>query len=192
MKTLLCKRFIKFSIPRILFFGVMGIVLLALPSFVLNGAFYAVVGYLVLAGIFCIVDCSRRKDKKNLLDFASIIISAILILFGINSLVFTRYLVNVSPLYFGALLLIEGMYYLIVAICGAGALQRIVLTILSIIVFLSGAGVVVFTLGFGVDGLSGLAGISGVSSILSCAYALLAYLFSRGNEKRHLGREEMI
>lgn len=191
MKTLIRKRFIKFSIPRILFFGIMGMLLFALPSFVLNGAFYGVAGYLVLAGIFGIADCLPRKIKKNPLDYACIVISPILILFGIHSLVFTRYLVNVSPLYLGALLLIEGVYYLIVAVCATGLL-RSVLMILSVTVFLSGAGVVVFTLGFGVDGLSGLACVSGISAILSCMYALIAYLFVGRNAKRHLGSEEMI
>lgn len=177
MKSLLYEKFAVFSIPRILFFGIMGIILLALPSFVLNNAFYAVVGYLALSGIFGLVYFIRDKREKHVLNYASMTVSAILILFGISSMIFARYLVNVSPLYLGALLLIEGVYYFIVALCGPGAFQRSLLIIFSIIVFLGGAGVIVFTLGFGVNGLSGLTKISGFVSILSCAYALAAYLF---------------
>jgi len=170
----------------------MGIILLAIPSFVLNGAFYAVVGYLVLAGIFGLVYFIRSKGEKHLLNYASVAVSVILILFGICGVVFSRYLVNVSPLYLGALLLIEGVDYFSVALCSSGGLRRSFLIILSVIVFLGGMGVIVFTLGFGIDGLSGLAKVSGASSILSCVYALAAYLFSKGNAVRHLGSEERV
>ena len=122
MKSLRYERFTRFSIPRILFFGIMGIILFAIPSFVLSGAFYAVVGYLVLAGVYSLVYFIRRGEK-HLLKYTSVSVSVILILFGFISMVFARYLANVSPLYLGAIILIESVCYFSVSLCGTGALR---------------------------------------------------------------------
>lgn len=172
MKLTLYERFTRFSVPRTLFFCIMGVVLLVVPSFALNGAFYAIVGYLIVAGIFGFVDCLRRK--KSWFGYVSLTISAILVLFGVGSILFARYLVHVAPLYLGALFLIEGVLYFIIAPVTPRGLKRTLLIVLSIMVFVGGAAVIVFTLGFGVDGVSGLGRVAGISSILAGVYSLIA------------------
>lgn len=185
-------RFYKLSIPRIFFFGMMGSALLAYPSFIVNGAFYAVTGYLLFVSVFGIPGRFRLKSGKNRLAYAGIVVSALLLLFVANSLVFARYLVHLSPLYLGALLMIEGLGDFSVSLCGPGVWRRGILAVLSILEFFGGMGTVLFTFGFGVRGLSGLATVSCIASGLSCVFALTAFLLYRGNTKRYLESGETI
>lgn len=192
MKSLLRNRFLRHSMPRIFFFGMMGATLFVHPSFIVNGAFYAVAGYLLFVSVFGIVDRIRIKGRKSRRDYAGIIVSAVLLLFVANSLVFARYLAHLAPLCLGAFLMLEGLYYFSVSLYGPEGWQRGILAVLSILVFLSGMSVVLFTLGFGVHGLLGLSAVSGIASGLSCAYALTACLLYRGKTKRHIESEETI
>lgn len=174
MKSLLRDHFFRLSMSRIFFFGMMAAALFAHPSFIVNGAFYAVTGYLLFVSVFGIADRIRIKGRKSRPDYAEIIISAALFLFVANSLVFARYLVHLSPLCLGAFLMLEGLYYFSISLCGPGGWRRGILAVLSVLVLAGGAGSVLFTLGFGACGLSGLAAVSGIASGLSCIYALTA------------------
>lgn len=183
MKSLMRERFLRLSFPRIFYFGMMGAVLLVVPSFVLSGTFYAVVGYLLFVSVFGIVDRVRLKGRKSLFDYGTILVRAALFFCGVISLVFARYLVKISPLYLGALLILEGLYYIRLSFCGWEGWRRGVLTVLSVLVLSGGMCVVIFTFGFGFRGLVGLAAVSGIASGLSCVYALLYELFYKGSVK---------
>lgn len=190
MKATLHKRFIRFLVPRILYFCITGIILLLTPSFALKGAFYAVVMYLFLAGVFGIID--RVRVKKNWFDYVCIALSALLILFGACSILFAQYLVHMAPLYLGALLLMEGARYFIIAVSTPEGLNKPLLVLLSIFVLVGGAAVIVFTLGFGVDGVSGLGRIAGIGSILAGIYALVACLNYQKMTALRTESEEMV
>lgn len=141
---------------------------------------------IITTGLFFRLSMPRIFFFSIMLDCAGIIVSTALLLFVANSLVFARYFVHLLPLCMGEFLMLEGLYYFGVSLCGPGRWQRSTLAVLCILVLASGVGVFYLLLGFGVCGLPGLAAVSGIAPGLSCAYALTACLLHRGKTKRHM------
>lgn len=179
MKSLFYERFAKYAILRTIFLGGMGMALLLYPEFLLNGMFYAIVGYVLLDGALRIVDFVREKESKSLLSYGSLALAILLFLVGFHSIAYARYLIQVSPVYLGTLLLFESIAYFIVAMCAAKSWQKTILAILSVMAFLGGLAVFIFTFGFGIGGIPELIYISGVASLISCAYVLVSYIIYR-------------
>ncbi|MGO1042340.1 hypothetical protein ACTPEO_06360 [Clostridioides difficile] len=174
MNLLLYKRFTKHAILRAVFLGGMGIALLIFPEFLLGGMFYVIVGYMILYGVLRIMDFILKNGAKHLFNYGSLIIAILLIVFGLHSIAFSRYLIHISPVYLGSLLLIEAVVYFVITLCVTIFWQKIILIILASIAFLGGIAVIIFTFGFG--GILGLTRVSGFASLFSCLYTITAYL----------------
>ncbi|SNS87778.1 Short repeat of unknown function [Anaerovirgula multivorans] len=198
-KSLLFDKFAKFAMLRAAFWGSMGIILFALPDFLLDGMFYAIVGYMLVDGIWRIVDFVRESaanhihEKKagSLLRYFSLVIAVLLIVVVIHSIIFRHLLIQVTPVYLGGLLLLEGILYFVIALCANTFMQRGLLVALSGITFLGGAAVLVFTFGFGIGGIPGLTKVSGAALLLACLYELVAYLVYRKNVGNRLNEEDI-
>lgn len=199
MSTLLFENFTKYSLLRAAFWGIMGIILFALPDFLLDGMFYAIVGYMLVGGILRIVDFVRESAANHIhekkvglsLRYFSLVVAALLLVVVIHSIIFRHLLIQVTPVYLGGLLLLEGIIYFVIAICANTFQQRGLLVFLSVIVCLGGAAVLVFTFGFGIGGIPGLAKVSGVALLLACLYELSAYLVYRKNLDNRSNEEDI-
>lgn len=176
MNLLLYKWFIKHAILRVVFLGGMGIALLIFPEFLLGGMFYVIVGYMILYGFLRIVDFILENGTKHLFNYGSLIIAILIIVFGLYSIAFSRYLIHISPVYLGSLLLIEAVVYFVITSCVTIFWKKVILIILASIAFLGGISVLIFTFGFGIGGSLGLARVSGFASLFSCLYTITAYL----------------
>ncbi|HBG5345618.1 TPA: hypothetical protein KQG29_003025 [Clostridioides difficile] len=176
MNLLLYKRFIKYARLQAIFLGGLGVAILLFPDFLHGSMFYVLVGYIILSGILLIIDFIRDKTTKPIFNYGSLILASLLIVFGYNSIVFSRYLVHVSPIYLGTLLLIEAMIYFVIALCATTFWHRSILAIFASVAFLGGIAVFIFTFGFGIGGIVGLTRVSGFASLISCIYILVAYL----------------
>lgn len=195
---LLYERFAKFALPRAVFWGIMGIILFALPKFLLDSMFYTIVGYMLVDGIWRIVNFVREStltshvhNKKTVLPlrFFSLVAAIFLIVAVIHSIVFRHLLIQVTPVYLGGLLMLESIIYFVIALCANKF--RGLLVVLSVIIFLGGAAVLIFTFGFGIDGILGLAKVSGTTLLLACFYELVAYLIYRRNVNNRLYEEDI-
>ncbi|WP_207727259.1 hypothetical protein [Caproicibacter fermentans] len=189
MDAFLFEDFTKCAMLRAAFWGIMGIILFALPNFLLDGMFYAIVGYMLADGIWRIVKFVRESaanhihDKKagSPLRYFSLVIAVLLLVVVAHSIIFRHFLIQITPVYLGGLLLLEGIIYFVIALCANTFPQRGLLVFLSVIAFLGGAAVLVFTFGFGVGGIPGLTKVSGTALLLACLYELAAYLIYRKN-----------
>lgn len=199
MKSLLFEKFAKFAMLRAAFWGIMGIILFTLPDFLLDGMFYAIVGYMLVDGIWRIVDFIRESaanhvpEKKGVLPlrYFSLVVAVLLIVVVIHSIIFRHLLIEITTVYLGGLLLLEGIIYFVIALCANTFMQRGLLVVLSGIAFLGGAAVLVFTFGFGIGGIPGLTKVSGAALLLACLYELAAYLVYRKNVGNRSNEEDI-
>lgn len=199
MSTLLFENFTKYSLLRAAFWGIMGIILFALPDFLLGGMFYAIVGYMFVDGILRIVDFVRESAANHIhekkagspLRYFSLVVAVLLIVVVIHSIIFRHLLIQVTPVYLGGLLLLEGILYFVIALCANTFTQRGLLVALSGIAFLGGAAVLAFTFGFGIGGIPGLTKVCGAALLLACLYELAAYLVYRKNVGSRLNEEDI-
>ncbi|MCK9600511.1 MAG: DUF308 domain-containing protein [Sphaerochaeta sp.] len=200
MSKLLFENFTKYALFRAAFWGAMGVILFALPDFLLDGMFYAIVGYMLVDGIWRIVDFVRESSAKNYdyekkavlpLRYFSLVVAVLLIVVVIHSIIFRHLLIEVTPIYLGGLLLLEGILYFVIALCANTFMQRGLLVALSGIAFLGGAAVLVFTFGFGIGGIPGLTKVSGAALLLACLYELAAYLVYRKNVGNRVNEEDI-
>ncbi|AEE91949.1 conserved membrane protein of unknown function [Tepidanaerobacter acetatoxydans Re1] len=199
MSALLFKNFTKYALLRAAFWGIMGIILFALPDFFLDGMFYAIVGYMLVDGILRIVDFVRESAANHIhekkagspLRYFSLVVAVLLLVVVIHSIIFRDLLIQVTPVYLGGLLLLRGILYFVIALCANTFMQRGLLVALSGIVFLGGAAVLVFTFGFGIGGIPGLIKVSGAALLLACLYELAAYLVYRKNLGNRSNEEDI-
>lgn len=199
MNTLLFENFTKYSLLRAAFFGIMGIILFALPDFLLDGMFYAIVGYMLVGGILGIVDFfrenatnhTREKKAYSFIRYFNLVVAILLIMVVIHSIIFRHFLIQVTPIYLGGLLLLEGIFYFVIALSANAFTQRWLLIVLSLITFLSSVTVLVFTFGFGIGGIIGLTKVSGATLLLACLYELAAYLVYRKNLDNRSNEEDI-
>lgn len=196
LSALLLENFTKYALLRAAFWGIMGIILFALPDFLLDGMFYAIVGYMLVDGIWRIVDFVRESAANHIpekkagspLRYFSLVVAVLLLVVVIHSIIFRHLLIQVTPVYLGGFLLLKGIIYFVIALCANTFPQRGLLVFLSVIAFLGGAAVLVFTFGFGIGGIPGLTKVSGAALLLACLYELTAYLIYR--KKRNRSNEE--
>ena len=166
-----------------------GLLYSALPEFLLDGMFYAIAGYMLVDGILRSMDFVREgvanhtheKKAGSLLRYFSLVVAVLLIVVVIHTIIFRHLLIQVTPVYLGGLLLLEGILYFIIALYANTFTQRGFLVALSGITFLGGAAVLAFTFGFGIGGIPGLTKVSGATLLLACLYELAAYLVYRKN-----------
>lgn len=186
MDLLLYQRFAKYAVLQTVFLGGMGIATLLFRDFLLGGMFYAIVGYMFLVSILRIADFICEKGTRTLLSYGSLILALLIFITCFTSIVYARFFVKVSPVFLGTMLLYESITYFAVALCAALPWQRFILGILSILTFLGGTAVFVFTFGFGIGGIPELTLVSGVATLISCAYVLV---FSNMNRKTNMVKE---
>lgn len=199
MGKLLFENFTKYALLRAAFWGIMGMILFALPDFLLGGMFYAIVGYMLVDGILRIVDFVRESAANHIhakkagspLRYFSLVVAVLLLVVVIHSILFKHLLIQVTPVYLGGLLLIRGILYFVIALSANTFMQRGLLVALSGIALLGGAAVLVFTFGFGIGGIPGLIKISGAALLLACFYELAACLVYRKNAISRSNKEEL-
>lgn len=185
---LLYEKFAKFAMLRALFFAVMGVATLLLSEFLLGTVFYCIVAYALLYGVWGIVDyCLFAKESTATIRYAILAASILTIAFGVISIVYSRYLVHIAPLYLGGLMLVNGPVYSVAALCAKTGAQWL-LKLLSICVLIGGAAIVIFTFGFEI--VLTLAQVSSITLFLSCAYELVTNLIFRKSGTQAEGREE--
>ncbi|WP_018751223.1 hypothetical protein [Paenibacillus sanguinis] len=185
LRTLLFESYAKYALLRAAYWGVMGILLFAVPSFLFMGMFYAIIGYMLVDGILHVVNFYKKKTGSPL-RYVSLVIAVLLMAVVIHSIVFRHLLIELTPVYLGGLLLLESLLYAGITLCAHPYRKRALLGALSGMVLLSGAAVLVFTFGFGVGGISGLAKVSGAALLLVCLYEGTAYFVYRKNAEQPL------
>ena len=97
---------------------------------------------------------------------------------GILCVVYYRYLASAQPVFYGALLVIEGIVHFVAAVCAKSKLKAISI-ILSLLLAFGGCSLIVFTFGFG--GLPTLSKMFGGLLLFSCMSELLIYLMHKMN-----------
>lgn len=186
---LLYEKFEKLALLRAVFFAITGIATLLFTGFLRGTVFYVFAGYVFLLGIWGFADgffCS--KETRAFVRYGNFIVAAFMIVFGILSIIYSRYLVRVAPLYLGGLMLVNGFVYFLATLCAKTRLQWF-LALLSLSVLLGGGAIVIFTFGFEI--VLTLAEVSSITLLLSCAYELIAHLIYRKSNYDNMEREEM-
>lgn len=171
MTFLQFKKIARWSGLRAALLGAMGVVTLLFTDFLKGGIIYAVAAYVILNGVLGIVDflSGRGKEEKHI-AYLNLFVTIVIIVLGILSIVYFRYLVSILPVFLGVLLLAESIVYFIAALCMKSKLKAL-LVILSLLVAAGGIILVVFTFGFG--GVLSLAKIFSSLLFLSCVIELL-------------------
>lgn len=183
-----CEKFAKFAMPRCIFFAGTGVATLLYPAFLRSAVFYAVVGYLLLCGIWSIADgFLGGKETKTPTRYKNFAIPVLMIAFGVVSILYGRYLVHLAPLYLSGLLLGHGIVYFVVALWNKTKIQWL-LILLSISIFIGGGVMIVFTFGFEI--ILSLAQVSGATGWLAAAYELVTCLSRRKLKSDCLKRGE--
>lgn len=180
--NLLFEKFTRYSILRAAILCVMGIVTFFSPEFLLSGMVYVIAGYAILNGALSVANyLLHEKVAHKAINCVSLIAACLLIIFGILSIVYFRYLVSILPVFLGVLMMIESIIYFVIALCAVTRTKPI-LIILAVFIMIGGIAVNIFTFGFG-DVLA-LSQIFGTLLLLSCAYELIVYLIHQKAAKR--------
>lgn len=187
----LFEKFTRYSIFRAAILCVMGIVTFFFPEFLLSGMVYVIAGYAILNGILSIADYFlREKAAPKAINYVSLIFACLLIIFGILSIAYFRYLVSLLPVFLGVLMMIESIVYFVIALYEVTRTKPI-LIVLAVFIMIGGIVANIFTFGFG--GVLTLSHIFGTLLLLSCAYELIVYLIHRKTVKQsNSERGEMI
>jgi len=167
------------AVIRAALLGMMGIVVLLFPDYLAGGIIYAIAAYAILNGVLGIVHfaVNRNGEKKSLSSFNAAV-AGLAIVCGILCMVYSRYLVSVQPVFFGALLMIEGVVHFAAALCAKSKLKALLL-VFSLVLAFGGCALVVFTFGFG--GLSALSKLFGGLLLFSCFSELLIDMMHKMN-----------
>ena len=171
MSFLQFKKIARWSGLRAALLVAMGFVTLLFPEFLKGSIIYAVAAYAILNGVLGIVDflSGRSKEEKHIANLNLFVMSAVII-FGILSIVYFRYLISILPVLLGGLLLAESVVYFIAALCVKCKLKALIV-ILFLFIGAGGVILVIFTFGFG--GLLPLVKIFSSLLFLSCIMELL-------------------
>lgn len=174
MNNLLYERFSKHAVIRAAILAVMAILTLVFPALLQTGMVYVIAGYAILVGALGILDAVWRPEgSKTSAHYGHIVLSGILIVFGIMVIVNSRYLMGFLPLFLGGVMMVEGILYFVIALCSKVTLKPL-LVILAILIFLGGIVTGIFSFGFG--GLVTLSRITGTLLLLSSLYELAVCL----------------
>lgn len=162
------------AVIRAAFLGIMGIVALLFPDFLAGGMIYAIAAYAILNGALGILNFAvNRSGEEKPLSYFNVIVAGLAIVGGILCIVYFRYLASAQPVFFGVLLVIEGIFHFVAALCAKSKL-KVLSIIFSLFLAFGGCALVVFTFGFG--GLPTLSKMFGGLLLFSCVSELLIYL----------------
>lgn len=185
--NLLFEKFAKYSAIRMAILFAMGVVTLLFPELLLLGMVYVIAWYTILCGVLSVADYFLPAPKA--VNYVSLIFACLLIVFGVLSIVYFRYLVSLLPVFLGVIMMIESIVYLLIARC---AVTKIKSALFFIAVFIMIGSIVtnIFTFGFG--GVLTLSHIFGTLLMLSCVYERLVYLTHRSMSGSNSQRGEML
>ena len=159
--------------------GIMGIAALLFPDFLAGGMIYAIAAYAVLNGALGVLDFAvNRNGEKKPLSYLNAGVSVLAIVCGVLCIVCFRYLAGVLPVFFGVLLVIEGIVHFVAAVCAKSRL-RALSVIFALLIAFGGCALMVFTFGFG--GMPTLSKLFGGLLLFSCISELLFYLMHKMN-----------
>lgn len=144
MSFILFERFTKLSLLRAIFWLIMGISLLLMPDFLLDGLFYVLTGYLIVNTLLRIfffyleVTAGHTRDNKAALAsrYISLAIAVLFVIVTVHFIIFKKWLNEFTPAFLSGLLMLEGILYFVIALCAVTALQKFLLIILSGATFL--------------------------------------------------------
>ncbi len=177
LKSLLVEKFAKYAVFRAALLAIMGIVTFLLPEFLLSGMVYVIAGYMILNGALGITDYFLRKNENGkTASFVNIAVACLLIVFGVLSVVYYRYVVGILPVFLGGLMMIESMVYFVIALFTSAKIKPL-LIFLAVFIMIGGITSNIFTFGFG--SIRTLSHIFGTLLLLSCAYELFVYIVHR-------------
>lgn len=177
MNSLLLKKFTKFAILRAVLLAIIGTVTFMFPKFLLDGMVYVVTGYVILNGVLIIIDYPQHKNETpKAFNFINVSTACLLIIFGILSIVYYRYLVDILPVFLGGAMMIESIVYFVNALFSDRKAKPF-LIILAVLIMIGGIVSNIFTFGFG--GIQTLSQIFGTLLFLSCTYELFIYVVHR-------------
>lgn len=178
------KNYSRHALLQAVLLGLMGILTLIFPEFLLSNVFYALlVGYFLLSGMLRIVRFLLHKDARTPFSYANLAAGSLILIFGVHCVIFAHYLAKITPVLLSGLLLLEGAAYFAAACRAETALRRRVLFPLAAMTLLGALAVFMFTFGFGIGGLTGLAQVSGAALLISCACSAALCLTPRHPQK---------
>lgn len=155
------------------FFGVLGAIICSSPNFLLSNIFYSsLTGYAIIKGALAIFGVLLKKEPKSVKQYGSIIFGGLMLLLGLHLIVFQHYLVHLTPILLSGLLFLEGVAHF--ALYSSNL--RGILSLMAIFIMLGSLFILIFTFGFGVNGIKGLAQVSGATMLISCVYEGIFYL----------------
>ena len=178
MARILAEGFAKRANLRAVLLGTMGIIALLFSDFLQSGMIRAIAVYMILNGCLAVRDWfAGGTDKK----VACGLMTAATIICGILCIAYHHYLTTMQPVFYGAVLMVEGSICFVTA-TGTKGLNRALLTVLSLIVAVGGLALIVFTFGFG--GLPTLSRMLGALLLVSCVCEAMVYCSRRRMGKR--------
>lgn len=167
------------AIIRAALLGIMGIVVLMFPDFLASGIIYAIAAYAILNGALGVLSFAvNRSGEEKDLSYFNVIVAGLAIVCGILCIVYFRYLASAQPVFFGVLLVIEGIVHFVAALCAKSKL-KVLSIIFSFLLAFGGCALMIFTFGFG--GLPTLSKMFGGLLLFSCISELLIYLMHKMN-----------
>ena len=167
------------AVIRAAFLGIMGIIVLMFPDFLAGGIIYAIAAYAILNGALGVLNFAvNRNGEEKPLSYLNVIAALLAIVCGILCVVYFRYLASAQPVFFGVLLVIEGVVHFIAAVCAKSKLKALSI-ILSFLLAFGGCALMIFTFGFG--GMPTLSKMFGGLLLFSCISELLIYLMHKMN-----------
>lgn len=157
--------------------AILGILTFIFPELLQNGMVYIIAGYIILCGASGIVEAARNKAQpKAGAEYAGMVLSGLMVAFGVLTIGYYRYLVGFLPLFLGTLLAAEGIAYFVVALCGKAKLKPL-LILMALLIGAGGVVAAIYSFGFG--GIVGFSRIIGAMLLVSCAYELILFLTGR-------------
>ncbi len=176
----------KGAVIRAALLGILGVVVILFPDFLTGGIIYAIAAYAILNGTLGIVDFAVSRDGKEMrLSYLNVIVAGLAIVCGILCVVYFRYIASAQPVFFGVLLVIEGVVHFVAALCVKSKL-KVLSIIFSLLLAFGDCALVVFTFGFG--GLPTLSKMFGGLLLFSSVSELLIYLMYKLTNKSDGGR----
>lgn len=167
------------AVIRAALLGVLGVAVILFPDFLTGGIIYAIAAYAILNGVLGVHNCAvNRNGEEKPLSYLNASVAVLAIVCGVLCIVYFRYLASAQPVFFGMLLVIEGVVHFVAAVCAKSKLKALSI-IFSLLLAFGGCALVVFTFGFG--GLPTLSKMFGGLLLFSCISELLIYLMHKMN-----------
>lgn len=187
MRFVLFDRFTRLSFIRAAFWLLMGLCLLSIQNFLLGGSFYLLIGYLLINAVLRIIlfirETTTKHEQRNtatiVFRYISLMLAVLLIITAVHLIIFRDWLNEFTPVFLGALLMLEGILYFMIALCAATALQKFLLILLSTAAFFDAVTGIIFTFGFGIGGVYGITMVLGITLLCAFLYEITASCIAR-------------